>query len=129
MVLIGFLLLFYVLLFFSLCNEIIEFGTDKKQVHTGISPQHKKDNCGQASVGRGIIAQMINIKGKQVGKNKPTGGGYDSTGQFGNNGGFMVRDNAVEHCKKQNQNGKTDEGTATDYEQRGILEKWDFLAD
>ena len=55
--------------------EVVDLSPQKQDADTEIQPQHKEDNGGKAPVSVGKVAEMVEVNGKNKGKQDPAQAG------------------------------------------------------
>lgn len=104
-------------------EQTIQKAAQKKNVHTGIEPDHKQGNRGHCSVEGRIVADVVNIIGIQVGEAEPAGGGQKRSRQLFGKVQLFVGNMGIENVKEKKHNDKADNCTETDNRQQDIFEK------
>ena len=107
----------------GITEDGVNFCTDEENVHAGIEPEHTKYNGGKAAVDGGVVAEIINIKGKKERESDPAGSSQNGSRQFTQNACFSVGKEDKNNQEEKNQYGNTDCSTQTDDEQGKLAEQ------
>lgn len=81
---------------FTASKKYIDFCSDKEDIHTKVQPEHADGKGGQTSIGIRVSLHVVNVKGKQEGKPKPSSGSQKSSRQFSRDFGFPVWNEQVQ---------------------------------
>lgn len=87
---------FFFQLSFDDHDKLIKLCSEKQDHHAGIKPQHKHYHRGNAAVYIGQIGIIADIKGEQIGEEKPAGSGENCAGNlFKETNGNMLRNDSL----------------------------------
>lgn len=98
----------------SLRIKIIDLRPKKQNADTEIQPQHQKNNGSQTSIHIGIVAEVIKIDRKNIGKSNPTQGREDCAGDLEAKGLLFIWNYSVQPGEDDRQDGEGQQGPEAD---------------
>ena len=88
--------------------ELIEHAAVKQNGNADIQPQHGNGGGGKAAVKRGIGAEILDVKGKNIGENQPAERRGNRTGEGAPRGNAAVGENTENGDEENAQNDQHD---------------------
>lgn len=93
---------------------IIDFRSDQQDADADIQPQHHDHDGGQAPIHVGVVAEIAEIDGKQVGENNPSHRAEEGSRHLASQGMLSHRHVGIQPCKDDDQKPQSHQRPQTD---------------